>query len=459
MPAAPPERADSPDRYWIVAVAVAAAALSYATHIFIAGKVPGSAVTALVVAMVASAAGVLLPRGWFGRIAGHVWMPLAFATVLYGAQAVLTGPPGFERVDLPTAWRVSSALTVALAITSLTRRPLFGRVHVPLLLAAFVVTGVWAVRRAPAPAIDVIEFQHEGYRALLAGSSPYSTTIPNLYEGREHMFYGPNLVVDGRVQVGYPYPAVNLLLAWPAHLAGDYRYALVVAIALAAGLIAYTHAGRGARLGAALLLTSPRAYYVCWFGWTEPFLAAALAGVIFCAVRAQGALPYLLGLFLATKQYAVLALPIVVWLYRPSEDAWAQARRAITIAVIVAAGLILPFALFDPRGFIDSVVLFQLQQPFRGDALSVLMTIPGGRDLGSTLCVIGMLAALGACVWRSPRGAAGFAGSLAFITVIFFGFAKQAFWNYYFFVFTAMACAIGAFGARREKLGSPLMKK
>ncbi|HET9267722.1 MAG TPA: hypothetical protein VFO31_06140 [Vicinamibacterales bacterium] len=419
---------------------------------------PRAAVTALVVAMVASAAGVLLPRGWFGRIAGALWMPLAFAVVIYGAHAVLTGPPAFERVDLPTAWRVSSALTIALAITSLTRRPLLGRVHVPLLLTAFVVTGVWLLVRAPAPAIDVIEFQHEGYRALLAGSSPYSTTIPNLYEGREKDFYGPNLVADGRVQVGYPYPAVNLLLAWPAHLAGDYRYALVVAIALAAGLIAYTHDGRGARLGAAMLLTWPTAFYVCLMGWTDPFVAAALAGVIFCAVRARGALPYVLGLFLATKQYAVLALPIVVWLYRPSADAWAQARRAITTAVIVAAAIILPFAVFDPKGFIDSVVLFQLRQPFRGDALSVLVKIPDGRDLGSTLCLIGTLAALGACVWRSPRGAAGFAGSLAFIFVMFFGFAKQAFWNYYLVAFTAMACAIGAFGARSEKLGSPLMK-
>jgi hypothetical protein len=57
---------------------------------------------------------------------------------------------------------------------------------------------------------------------------------------------------------------------------------------------------------------------------------------------------------------------------------------------------------------------------------------------------VASLIALMIAVWRSPRSPAGFAASLALLSLAFFAFNKQAFCNYYFFVIGALCCAIAA---------------
>ena len=45
------------------------------------------------------------------------------------------------------------------------------------------------------------------------------------------------------------------------------------------------------------------------------------------------------------------------------------------------------------------------------------------------------------CACGAPRTAAGFAGSVGLVMLVFFAFSKQAFANYYFFVIGALCCA------------------
>jgi hypothetical protein len=84
--------------------------------------------------------------------------------------------------------------------------------------------------------------------------------------------------------------------------------------------------------------------------------------------------PYVLGLFLAVKQYAVLALPLALLIGRPPMT-FAGFRRTAVPAVVVAAVVTLPLAVWEPTGFLRAVVELQFYQPFGG--LSCLGGSPG----------------------------------------------------------------------------------
>ena len=60
---------------------------------------------------------------------------------------------------------------------------------------------------------------------------------------------------------------------------------------------------------------------------------------------------------------------------------------------------------------------------------------------------VAVVLTLGLSLWRAPRSAAGFAGSVGLVYLSLFAFSKQAFANYYFFVIGAFCCAVAASGA------------
>src|SRR6185437_7177466 len=112
---------------------------------------------------------------------------------------------------------------------------------------------------------------------------------------------------------GFPYPPLSLLLVLPGYLLGDFRYAHLAATTLAGALIALSRPGRIATAAAALFLFTPRGFFVLEAGWTEPMAVLMLAALVFAACRAPRASPMIVGLLLVTKQYLVLAAPLV-WL-------------------------------------------------------------------------------------------------------------------------------------------------
>ena len=117
-------------------------------------------------------------------------------------------------------------------------------------------------------AVDQLLTQVEdAFAALRRGRNPYSLTTPNIYG--DSLFYGPGLVVDGRLQVGFPYFPLGLLLVAPGQLlAGDYRYGELAAMNIAAILMAFAGPRRGGSaplagpVAAALFLTTPRIFFV-----------------------------------------------------------------------------------------------------------------------------------------------------------------------------------------------------
>jgi hypothetical protein len=346
----------------------------------------------------------------------------------------------------PTFLLAATGAAVAAFAVAWTRGVL-RQVGVVALLGIHLALGIWTIRLQPEPVppIDVFVFQRDSVAALLSGVNPYSITFPNPYPN--DVFYGPGMVVDGRLTFGFVYPPLSLFLSTVGEwVGGDVRYAQLGAMTLAAALMASTGRGPVSGLAAGLYVFTPRDLFVLQQSWTEPFVVLFLAATVWCAVRAPRLSPYVLGLFLAVKQYAVLALPLALLLGRPPmrwASLWRQAVRAGAVAAVVTV----PLALGDPPGFLRSVVLLQFSQPFRPDALSYLKLLAGPTGqppfgAGLAFAAAAIVAAL--ALWRAPRTPAGFALGVAALFLAFFVLNKQAFVNYYFLVIGALCVAVAA---------------
>lgn len=314
------------------------------------------------------------------------------------------------------------------------------------LLGAAALLGALTYRGSPEPAIDVVTVHHEGYAALARGESPYSLTFADPYGGTQ-AFYPPGMVVDGRVQFGFPYPPLSLLMAWPGHLAGDFRWAELAAwLIAAAATLAAARTSAVAVLAVGVWLFTPRALFSLEQAWTEPLALAWLGAAVWAATRGRVTwAAVLIGLAAATKQYLVLAIPLVHLLDRRGGP---HPFRTTLIALGAGAAATVPAFLADPPGFFTSVVLVQVREVLRMDALS--LAVPYAQATGAALpgVVYGAVvaAATALAAWRAPRGVGGFTAAVAVTLLTTFAFGKKAFCNYYIFVIATLAMAVATSG-------------
>lgn len=425
-----------------LAYSVAAVALGYAMRINFGSYHP-RAVLWLTVALAFCLAGLLLPRiERLERLADRplVWL-LSAGFACQSWQLITTNAN--NRFPAP-AFSALMSVAVLLFALSVPESQWLKRMQIPALLLLHFALGVWLIRSTPDPFIDVYLFHRQSLEALLHGINPYTLSIPNIYGHTD--FYGAGVVVEGRVNVGFPYPPLSLWLALPGHLiGGDYRYSNLAAMTLAGAFMAYARRGRLGIMAASIFLFTPSVFHLLEYGWTDPLVVLFLAATVFCACRAPRFLPLSLGLLFAVKQYAVLAAPFVFFLLPPPFNL-KDFARLIGKATLVAALLTLPLLLINIRAFTDDVLLFQLRQPFRLDSLSYPAWIAhrSGVLLPVWLGFIAFIAAAALTLRRAPRTPAGFAATLALTSLFFFAFSKQAFGNYYFFILGALCCAVAA---------------
>jgi hypothetical protein len=323
------------------------------------------------------------------------------------------------------------------------------RLQLVALVCVHTALGVWIIQHSPNPAIDVHVFQRDAIAALLDGINPYVITFSNIYT--DAAFYGPGLSVDGRLQFGFPYFPLSLLLAIPGQFLGDHRYSQLIAIELAAILMTLARPGGFGAIAAVLYLTTPRLFFVLEQSWTEPFVVFGLAAVVFAACRYSRAVPWLFGAFVALKQYLVFALPVALLLIAWPLDR-ARVVRFFGKAAVVGAIVTLPFLAWNPNGFWHSVVMLQLHQPFRVESLSFLAWWTSQGHAQPPTAIAFVAAALGCVIalWRLPRTPAGFSTAVALAFFSFFVFNKQAFCNYYFFVIGALSVSVAALSPPSE---------
>jgi hypothetical protein len=334
---------------------------------------------------------------------------------------------------------VAGAAAVAIVI-----EPRSTVIAFPVLICGFAGAGAFVLLGSPEPLIDVYIVHSDSADALLRGVNPYAITFPDIYGGSS-FYYGPGQVHEGRTTWGFPYPPLSLLAALPGHaLTGDFRFSQLAAMVAAALLIGFARSGSLPKAAAALLLLTPRSFFVLEQGWTEPFVVLALAAVLFVATRVPRSTWLPLGLLIGSKQYAPLLLPLVPLLVRRNDGSpWRIAVGALAVAGAVA----LPFVLWGPPAFLNSVVSLQLGLPFRPDSLSfpAWLAQDGVQRLPTWLAWVALAAIVVVALWRwRHTEPATFAVMGALALLVFFSLNRQAFCNYYFLVIGALACGLAA---------------
>ena len=331
------------------------------------------------------------------------------------------------------------------------------------------------IHASPRPHIDVWMFQQDGAPGASARRQSLRVTFPDIYHSTlagHAPAYGNGLVVNDRLQFGFVYPPLSLLLSTMGYVvAGDYRYAAALALVLAAAAIGYPRGGyaiAGMDLRAAF--QNWRLHFCCLLPACFSFSrAAGLSLSCCCCSRRRSLLPDTRlhdtrrqGTRLAHASRGMNGIAAAAhccwpWLWASDRCKAICHHRAASRFLLLAPGwrwrdwvylagrgfavataVTLPFALWNLPAYWKSVVRVQLMGPFRWDALSYLVWwgfYGHGAPQPSTafLCSIFALSAgLGLCLWRAPRNPAGFSASFAFAFLLFLAFNKQAFANYYF---------------------------
>ena len=300
-------------------------------------------------------------------------------------------------------------------------------VFIPILLGAHFITGAWLLSQSAKIDIDVYTETRDACVALSHGINPYDITFPWNVQPRQFPW--------ARTQYGYQYMPLSLEVEWIGQtIADDFRYTNLLAITAAGALLAYATASPLAPAAAAILLLSPRGYFVIEQGWAEPAAILCVALVVFLAVRNSRQLPWAVGLLLISKQYMVvslLALPLLP-------------RRSATKTILAAAVVTLPLVLWNPAAFWHSAVIELMDNPFRSDSLNfaAMWVRAGHSSLPQWLPFVVAILAGGFAMVRAPRNTSGFAAAVSLILICFFALAKQAFCNYYLLIIGALCCCV-----------------
>lgn len=299
-------------------------------------------------------------------------------------------------------------------------------------VASFLVLAGWVFIISPSPHIDVFVAHKQAAEFLASGRNPYGATIPNIYGHTD--FFGPGMVENGRVALGYPYPPVSLLLVTAGNILFHEPRAFHALLLAAAAIALYKiRPSREAALASLLLLFQSTTHFVLEQSWTEVVTVGFLFLLLYSiANKMKGATIVWLALFVSAKQYNFLMLPFLYPLlqefFRPRDY-----LKSVAIAAVVS----LPFVLVDVPAFFRDVLFFQLNQPFRQDALSVSALV--FRKTGFMLSpLVGFVLFLSVAIalqkLRPQRGLSGQLAAAAFSLLFFFLFNKQAFCNYYFLI-------------------------
>jgi hypothetical protein len=410
--------------------------------------------------VLAGAARLPLTRGSEPVVAGVLVAGVLSCLLALAAMPIamfLTHPEPARHPKVLTALAAATVFTLLIAFDASRAR----RVWFPGLLLTYAWLGNWLIHVSPRPHIDVMTVFREGLAALERLQSPYSITFPNIYG--DQVRYGTGLAVDGRVQFGFPYPPLTLLMAMPAEALGvDLRYAELAALLAGTAAIGYSARGRIAPLAAAALLFTPRTFFILEQGWTEPMVVCWAGLCVYAATRGFGRrkssragmalTPIVLGLLVAVKQHLVIALVLTRWLR--AEGARAPTTTSMLLVACTAAALVtVPFFLWDPAGMWRSVITLQWKEPFRPDSLSVLSYLVGRGWRPSPFPllaapIVALSAGLALTWWRLPRTPAGFALGLATTFLLLFLVSKKAFCNYYFLVIALLTASVACASAQ-----------
>jgi hypothetical protein len=387
------------------------------------------------IVVVLTSAAVLLAtavlRGWRVERLPRPLLAAALAVAAVVAEAVpfFSHTSAAERRLLAHLVAGTSALA-ALALVALGGRGrLAWRAAFAVATAGTVAWTVAAIRLSPAPRIDVWVTLQQAADGLAQGRDFYAMT----WRG------------SPGIQDAFTYlPWTAVLLAPGRWLAGDVRWALLVATLLTLACTAAIGRWSPLALGSATLLAlAPGSVTQAEQAWTEPLLLACLAGWALLVRRGHGwwaVVPLALGC--ASKQHLALLLPVLA--------CWPGfgARRAVATGALTGV-LIAPWFLASPADFWhDTVSLLVSFHPIR---FANTLFIASRTELGWTppfwLTGLAVLGTLGLACWSVHRRAPDLGpllGWLALLLLVANLVNKQGFYNQYWLVGGLVAVAVAA---------------
>jgi hypothetical protein len=311
----------------------------------------------------------------------------------------------------------------------------------PLLVALHFAMGALVLSFAPKPKIDVWSIEMEAVRALLHGHNPYAMTFEDPYGGTSR-YFPPGASIDGRLQFGFVYPPLALLLCVPGYLlGGDTRWSVLAAMTGAALLIGYARAGKRTKIAALALLFTPRTFFVMDRAWTDPFVVLLTAAIVFLALRRSRFLFVPIGLYVCLKQHMFIGIPALFMLLPrpiPKRLAFDLAWKGGLVAAIVT----LPLVLVDVHAFVSSVL--DIREMYRTDSLG-LVALLHNVGIVSLSKWAGLIAIVPVVVlgWkRALRTAGGFAIFAAVTHFTLYLWSTHAFCNEYYNVIGALLCGV-----------------
>jgi len=295
--------------------------------------------------------------------------------------------------------------------------------------------------------LDVYRSHEAAADALAAGENPYTDAVKVL-DG------SPN-AEDGAVVEGYAYPPVTLVVfSLGDWLGGDPRWAAALAIIL--GIVIGARASSTRSLGVlavVILAATPTLRWTVWSGSTEPWTFALLVSAV-TLWRRPTVSGVVLGLALATKQYLVVLVPLMLLL---DQRPWKRSGVAVSLAGLT----LLPAFLADPEAFWFTMVERPLSLGFRPDTQSVsgaLNQLGWRVDVPSIVMIAGVLVVSWAFA-RSVGSAtpAAFLGGCAVVLSTTF-LLSLAFTNYWWLVqwLAAAATMLSVTELQEERVAEPL---
>lgn len=299
------------------------------------------------------------------------------------------------------AWipAVAASLVVALIATTLARPAwsAFATAAAVALLYALPVVGAilrWHLVASPRALIGDGAYQTQlAGNFVLRGIDPYGAD------------YGGAGLAAAPWAENFPSPALHHLVTWPGQFLfplplqaasklifgwWDERVFLLLAAAAIWLLLGALLPGIPGRMAAVALFLVPGHSLLAVLGDNDlPAVALLLAALLAAHQRRFLLMGLLLGGAIATKQHALLAVPlIVVWAGVRGADVRANARAALTGVAVVAA-VLLPFVVWDAGAFVRDTVVFLVgggteSYPINGFGLSAILlsagVIHGPRD-------------------------------------------------------------------------------
>ena len=291
-----------------------------------------------------------------------------------------------------------------------------------------------AIIAEPFPAIDVLDHLRRAGDVLWTGANPYASPVPDFWAGQS---------IYGFDTPGFPYPPVVLSVAALGRGLGlDLRW-LLLGAALATSALTRAVALRSgwSREVAALLgilaLSVPRQSDLIVSGFSEPLSGLLLTAALWLwLARRRAACFAALGLFVTSKQYLLVAAPLL-----------ALACASVSELLWLAGGAVvlwLPFAAWGPAALWNAAFGIHLSRPPRADGLtlSAFRMARGGDALAPWVPLLSGSAVAVLAGLPRPATPASLCLGLAGVLTLTLFLSPQAFSNYYLLTSWVLIAAI-----------------